>query len=59
MKAKQIKAWQFWLLYIILIVALLVSLNGCAVTRPADMSFAKGLRVEKHKPLNVIHCNRE
>ena len=59
MKAKQIKGWQFWLLYIILIVALLIALNGCAVTRPAEMSFAKGLRVEKHKELNVIHCNRE
>lgn len=59
MKAKQIKAWQFWLLYIILIVALLVSLNGCAVTRPADMSFAKGLRVDKYKQLTVTNCNRE
>lgn len=59
MKKNKLKGWHFWLAYVILMTALLILLNGCAVTRPAEMRFAKGLKVEKHTPIKVVNCNRE
>lgn len=59
MKKFKLKSWHLWLAYGILMIALIALLTGCAVTRPAEMRFAKGLKVKHHKELSVIYCNSE
>ena len=59
MKKFKLKGWHFWLAYLALMAGLLLLLNSCATTAPADMRYSKGLMAEKRASIIVTHCNRE